>query len=133
MNRLTCSSSPHSRPSRYDGSDEASQRRQPRHVSGPGLHGHVHVLGALRRVESAAPAHLLVRGTRHPGTSPRPAEGVVHSQNHRTQSRVRQLLHHCDGPTHEGVALPSRRGIHPVHSERRCPRGSDDVRGEVCL
>ena len=83
MNRLTCSSSPLSRPSRHDGRDEASQRRQHRHVSVPGLHGNVHVLGALRRVESAAPALLLVPWTRHPGTSDGPTDGIVHGQNHR--------------------------------------------------
>ena len=133
MNRLTCSSSPHSRPSRHDGSDEASQRRQHRHVSVPGLYGHVHVLGTLRRVESATSGHLLVRRTRHPNTRPGPTEGVVHGQNHRTRSRMRHLQHRSDGPTHEGVTLSSRRGIHHVHCGRRWPTGSDDVRGEVSL
>ena len=74
-----CTSSSLSRPSRQCGTDEASQRRQHRHVSVPGLYGYVHVLGALRCVDSAASGQLLVRGTRHPNTRPRPTEGFVHS------------------------------------------------------
>ena len=44
---LAFSRSPHPQPSRHDGSDETPHRRKHRHVSVPGLYGHVHVLGAL--------------------------------------------------------------------------------------
>ena len=88
-------------------------------MSVPGLHRHVQVIGTLQRLDSGASGRLLVRGTRHPKTRPGPTEGVIHDQTHRTRSRVRQLPRRCDGPTGEVAALPSRRGIHHVHSEWR--------------